>query len=83
MPDIDIDFLDRDQALKLFDHTPASRLDDGKIVKHNTGVYLHSVPHPVAAVAHNKLFTRGGDDDAVIRKNSIEIKYHSLNVSQD
>jgi len=44
MPDIDIDFLDRDQALKLFDHTPASRIDDGKIVKHNTGVYLHSVP---------------------------------------
>jgi hypothetical protein len=44
MTDIDIDFIDREQALKLFTHTPASRLDNGKIVKHNTGVYLHEVP---------------------------------------
>jgi hypothetical protein len=44
MPDIDIDFVDRDQALKLFDHIPASRQDNGKLVKHNTGVYLHAVP---------------------------------------
>jgi DNA polymerase III alpha subunit len=44
MPDIDIDFIDREQALKLFTHTLASRLDNGKIVKHNTGVYLHEVP---------------------------------------
>ena len=44
MPDIDIDFLDRDQALKLFKHTVASRNDNGKLVKHNTGVYLHEVP---------------------------------------
>jgi len=44
MPDIDIDFLDRDQALKLFKHTVASRDDNGKLVKHNTGVYLHEVP---------------------------------------
>jgi len=43
MPDIDIDFIDRDQALKLFEHIPASRLDNGKLVKHNTGVYLHEV----------------------------------------
>ena len=44
MPDIDIDFLDREQALKLFKHTVASRVDEGKLVKHNTGVYLHEVP---------------------------------------
>jgi DNA polymerase III alpha subunit len=44
MPDIDIDFVDRDNALKLFKHIKASRLDDGKLVKHNTGVYLHEVP---------------------------------------
>jgi len=44
MPDIDIDFLDRDQALKLFNHTVASRLDQGLLVKHNTGIYLHDVP---------------------------------------
>lgn len=44
MPDIDIDFQDRDQALKSFKHIVASRTDDGKLVKHNTGVYFHSVP---------------------------------------
>jgi len=44
MPDIDIDFLDREAALKLFKHTVASRVDNAKLVKHNTGVYLHDVP---------------------------------------
>lgn len=44
MPDIDIDFVDRDQALKLFKHVRASRVDEDKLVKHNTGVYLHEVP---------------------------------------
>lgn len=42
--DIDIDFVDRDQALKLFKHKLASRLDNGDLVKHNTGIYLHQVP---------------------------------------
>lgn len=44
MPDIDIDFVDRDRALELFKHTRASRVDDDKLVKHNTGVYFHEVP---------------------------------------
>lgn len=44
MPDIDIDFLDREQALGLFKHIRASRIDDGELVKHNTGVYFHNVP---------------------------------------
>lgn len=44
MPDIDIDFIDRTQALDLFDHVTASRVDNNKLTKHNTGVYLHSVP---------------------------------------
>lgn len=44
MPDIDIDFLDRDAALKQFTHIAASRLDNDKLLKHNTGVYLHQVP---------------------------------------
>jgi hypothetical protein len=44
MPDIDIDFVDRDQALNLFKHIKASRVDDEQLIKHNTGVYLHEVP---------------------------------------
>ena len=44
MPDIYIDFTDRDSALNLFKHIRASRVDDDRLVKHNTGVYFHPVP---------------------------------------
>jgi hypothetical protein len=44
MPDIDIDFVDRDSALRLFKHISASRIDNETLTKHTTGVYLHSVP---------------------------------------
>lgn len=44
MPDIDIDFADREKALSLFRHVRARREEDGKILKHNTGVYMHEVP---------------------------------------
>jgi len=48
MPDVDIDFFDRDGTLKLFKHAPASIIKDDKIEKHKTGVYFHAVPtHPV------------------------------------
>ena len=48
MPDVDIDFYDRDGVLKLFKHTPASIIKEGKTEKHKTGVYFHAVPeHPV------------------------------------
>lgn len=42
--DIDIDFANRDLALAGLTHTPASIIKDGKITKHNTGVYCHDVP---------------------------------------
>jgi hypothetical protein len=42
MPDIDIDFADRDIVLSKLKHRVA-RLDSGK--KHNTGVYTTEVPH--------------------------------------
>lgn len=42
--DIDIDFSDRLKALGLFKHIVASRTEEGKLVKHNTGVYFHEIP---------------------------------------
>ena len=42
--DIDIDFADREQALALLQTTPASIIRDGKLVKHNTGVYVTEIP---------------------------------------
>ena len=42
--DIDIDFADRGQVLRLLNVTPASIIRDGKLVKHNTGVYATDIP---------------------------------------
>ena len=44
MPDIDIDFIDREEALSHFKHIRARREENGKAMKHNTGVYMHEVP---------------------------------------
>lgn len=50
--DIDIDFGDRTQALKLLKHIPASIEKDGKLIAHNTGVYVTSIPQdPFAGLA--------------------------------
>ena len=63
MPDIDIDFVDREQALKLFKNIRASRIDNDKLVKHNTGVYFHEVPvnavENVCAVPYDVAEDRG------------------------
>lgn len=42
--DIDIDLPNRDQALALLQHTPASILRDGNLVRHNTGIYVTDIP---------------------------------------
>lgn len=42
MPDIDIDFADRDNILSLINHRVA-KLNTGK--KHNTGIYVTEIPH--------------------------------------
>lgn len=42
--DIDIDFGDRVKALELLKLTPAGIVRDGKLVKHNTGVYPTDIP---------------------------------------
>lgn len=45
MPDIDLDFGDREKALNALRHIQASRVDKGNLVAHNTGVYLQSIPY--------------------------------------
>ena len=42
--DIDIDFADREQVLDLLNVTPASIIRDGKLTRHNTGVYATDIP---------------------------------------
>lgn len=43
--DIDIDFGDRDQLLKLIPHTSAAMRNVNPIRKHNTGVYVTNIPY--------------------------------------
>lgn len=42
--DIDIDFADRDQVLKLIQHVPARQTVDGRVRRHNSGVYVTDIP---------------------------------------
>ena len=60
MPDIDIDFADRDTILSQLEHRVA-KLNTGK--KHNTGVYATEIPHnPIdnlATVEHKAADERG------------------------
>jgi DNA polymerase III alpha subunit len=53
MPDIDIDFANREYPLDLLDVMPAAIQDkDGTFKKHNTGVYCTSIPHnPITGLA--------------------------------
>lgn len=42
--DVDIDMANRDDFLKLVNHTPASIEKDGEFTKHNTGIYFQNIP---------------------------------------
>ena len=47
MPDIDIDFQDRQQALDIFEHVIASRIDKENVKAHNTGIYTTAIPKDI------------------------------------
>ncbi len=51
--DVDIDMANREDFLRLVNHTPASiKHEDGSYTKHNTGVYLqtlHALVGPITA----------------------------------
>jgi len=60
MPDIDIDFADRDIILSHVKHRVA-KLDSGK--KHNTGIYVTEIPHNpvdnISTIEHKTAEERG------------------------
>lgn len=60
MPDIDIDFADRDIVLSKLKHRIA-KLDSGK--KHNTGIYATEIPHNpvdnISTIEHKTAEDRG------------------------
>jgi DNA polymerase III alpha subunit len=52
MPDIDIDFADRNKILEKIKHVPASIVENGIYKRHNTGVYCQSIPdNPLSGTA--------------------------------
>ena len=61
--DIDIDFANRDQILKLIRHTPARQLVQNQVRRHNSGVYVTDIPYdPInecAAIDYDTAEQRG------------------------
>jgi len=61
--DIDIDLADREQLLKLIDAIPAMQLHEGRVRRHNSGVYVTDIPYdPVnecAAIDYESAEQRG------------------------
>lgn len=61
--DIDLDFADRDDVLKLIQHVPARQTVEGKVRRHNSGVYVTDIPwdpvHECAAIDYQTAEARG------------------------
>ena len=61
--DIDIDFANRDEVLKLIDTISARQLHQGQVRKHNSGVYVTDIPYdPInecAAIDYEEAEQRG------------------------
>jgi len=61
--DIDIDFANRDQILKLIRHAPARQLVQNQVRRHNSGVYVTDIPYdPInecAAIDYDTAEQRG------------------------
>ena len=75
MPDVDIDFFDRDGVLKLFKHTPATMIKGDKTEKHKSGVYFHAVPeHPVTG--HSSLDYKKAEDRGYFKIDCLNVNIY-------
>jgi hypothetical protein len=75
MPDVDIDFYDRDGVLKLFKHTPATIIKEEKTEKHKTGVYFHAVPeHPITG--HSTLDYKKAEDRGYFKIDCLNVSIY-------
>ena len=81
MPDVDIDFFDRDGTLKLFKHAPASIIKDDKIEKNKTGVYFHAVPtHPITG--HSTLDYKKAEDRGYFKIDCLNVNIYKNIISE-
>ena len=83
MPDVDIDFFDRDETLKLFKHAPASIIKDDKIEKHKTGVYFHAIPtQPITG--HSSLDYKKAEDRGYFKIDCLNVNiYKNIKSEQE
>jgi hypothetical protein len=80
--DVDLDFADRDQALKHFVHIPASQYREDKLVKHNTGVYFTEIPlNPVLGIA--ALDYKTAEARGYFKVDCLNVSVYKLIQSQD
>ena len=61
--DIDLDFANREDVLKLIHHTPARQTVQGQVRRHNSGVYVTDIPqdpeHGCTAIDYESAEQRG------------------------
>ena len=82
MPDVDIDFYDRDGVLKLFKHTPATIIKEEKTEKHKTGVYFHAVPeHPITG--HSTLDYKKAEDRGYFKIDCLNVSIYKQVKSEE
>ena len=75
--DIDIDFADRDSALKFIKHIPAAIIKDNNVQKHNTGVYVNPIPaDPFSSLAN--IDYQSAEDLGYVKLDFLNVHVYSL-----
>ena len=74
--DIDIDFADREQILKLLQHVPACLIRDNKNTQHNTGIYFTNIPKdPLTGLA--SIDYHSAEDRGYIKLDFLNVNLYS------
>ena len=80
--DIDIDLADRQQVLDLLNVTPAGIIRDGKLTRHNTGVYATDIPvDPFSGLA--SLDYQAADDRGYMKLDLLNVHVYKQVTSEE
>lgn len=80
--DIDIDVANRDIALSKLESIPASIIKNNNLIKHNTGVYFHSIPQdPVSG--RSSLDYQEAEDRGYIKLDILNVSVYQMIKSED
>lgn len=80
--DIDIDFADRDDILKLIEHTSARQDREDGVRKHNSGVYVTEIPYdPINDCA--SIDYESADDRGYVKIDFLNVNVYKLIQNQE